>query len=225
MTKLLLAEHDSDSRQSTADWLMREKYVLEVVFSSDRLYLALRENHYDLIVLDLAMPGLNPVESCREYRFNGGMAPILLLCDSNTSEERIAGLDAGADDYLLKPFQLRELAATIRCLLRRPAVVVEDVLRVGDIVMDVRARSVNRQGKVIELYPLEFNLLEFLLRHPNQVYSAEALGARIWKSNSSSLLVDTVRTHIKTLRRKLDIDGGVSLISTVHGRGYKIEIL
>src|SRR5262249_28595125 len=132
------------------------------------------------------------------------------------------GLDAGADDYLTKPFHIKELAARVRALLRRPAAVTGEVMSAHGLTLDTSLRKVTKGGREIHLVPKEYQLLEFFLRHRNQLFSAEALLDRIWESGTEDS-PDTVRTHIKTLRRKIDIPGLPSAIKTVHGAGYGIE--
>lgn len=135
---------------------------------------------------------------------------------------RQCALDSGADAYLAKPFDLADLAAHVRALLRRPPIGNHRILRSGAIAMDIRGGTVTRNDIPVLLHPMEYKLLQFLMSHPNQVFSSHALFERIWKKNSD-LLEDTVRTHVRTLRRKIDTEGTASIITTVRGFGYKSE--
>lgn len=221
MAKILLVEDEQDLAGPVSNWLERERHTVEVVGDGTEAAGRLRVYEFDLIILDWMLPGKPGVEVCREYRSRGGVAPILMLTAKSTIDDKETGLDAGADDYLTKPFHLKELSARVRALLRRPKAERPTVLEIGDIVLDPVSATVQKESKEIHLLPKEFALLEFLMRHPNQVFSADAILDRVWDSDSSALS-DTVRTTIKTLRRKIDTKGKPSLISNVRGLGYKI---
>jgi two-component system, OmpR family, response regulator MprA len=222
MAKILVVEDEHDLSIPMRDWLTREQHVVEVVDTGLEALDRLRVYKYDVIVLDLMLPGLNGMEVCRRYRNDGGNASILMLTAKNTVEDKEQGLDAGADDYLTKPFHLKELSARIRALLRRHTQSTSRELRVGELILDVVSRKVTFNGEEVHFVPREFSLLEFLMRHPNQVFSAEALLDRVWASDTMAS-PDTIRTYIKILRKKLGGEGKESLIRTVHGVGYKIE--
>jgi DNA-binding response OmpR family regulator len=182
----------------------------------------LRDGAYDVVVLEIALPGLDGIGVVRVFRAAGGSTPILLMASRHCSDELQCGLDAGADAYLVKPFQLSDLDALLKALLRRPALRCDRVLVSGSIAMDTAARTVTRDDRVIHLHPMEFKLLQFLLRHPNQVFDARALFERVWQKGFGHM-DDTVRTHVRTLRRKIDLAGSPSIITTVRGFGYKAE--
>ena len=222
MAKILIVEDELDLALPIRDSLSREHHVVEIVDNGADAVEYLRLYKYDLVILDWLLPGLSGIEVCSRYRSTGGTTPILILTARGTVDDKEVGLDSGADDYLVKPFHLKELAARVRALLRRPSAVSGKVLEAREITLDPSARTVAKDGKEIHLLPKEFSLLEFFLRHPNQVFSAEALLDRIWESDSEAM-PDTIRTHIKTLRRKVDNEGEPSLIATVHGVGYKLE--
>jgi DNA-binding response OmpR family regulator len=169
------------------------------------------------------LPELSGMEVCRRYRQTKGKTPILMLTAKNSVEDKEAGLDAGADDYLTKPFNMKELAARVRALIRRASDHPNNMYKLRDIEIDASEFRVTKAGSEIHLLPKEFRLLEFLVRHPHQVFSAEDLLASVWESDTSALL-DTVRGHIKRLRKKLDTPGETSIISTVYGIGYRIEL-
>jgi two-component system phosphate regulon response regulator PhoB len=161
------------------------------------------------------------VEICKQFRSNGGSTPILLLTSKNSSEEKATGLDSGADDYLVKPFDPTELMARLRALLRRPVGFTGKMLKVQDVEMDTSTFRVTRAGKEVDLALKEIAILELLMRHPNQRFTAEALLQRVWRSDASAS-VETVRTHMKTLRKKLSDSNENPLIRTTRHLGYRI---
>jgi two-component system response regulator MprA len=223
MAKILVVEDEQDLSGPIQDWLTREQHLVELADNGTEALDKLSVYKFDLIILDLMIPGINGMEVCKRYRAHGGATPILMLTAKAAVEEKEAGLDAGADDYLTKPFHLKELSARVRALLRRHTQSSGSELKAGDLVLDVLARKVTMSGVEIHLVPREFSLLEFFMRHPNQVFSAEALIDRVWQSDTMAS-PDTIRTYIKILRKKLGIEGKESLIQTVHGVGYKLEL-
>lgn len=222
MAKILVVEDEHDLSIPIKDWLIREQHVVELVDNGAEALSRLKVYKFDVIVLDLMIPGVNGMEVCKRFRSEGGSTPILMLTAKSLIEDKEAGLDAGADDYLTKPFHLKELSARIRALLRRHTQSNSRELRIGDLVLDVIARKATFAGEEIHFVPKEFSLLEFLMRHPNQVFSADALLDRVWASDTMAS-PDTIRTYVKILRKKLGGEGKESLIRTVHGVGYKIE--
>jgi heavy metal response regulator len=177
---------------------------------------------YDVMVLDIMLPRMNGLDLLREIRRRGIKTPVLLLTARDAIDDRVKGLDAGADDYLVKPFAFPELLARIRALLRRPPLQTDSVLKVGDLEMDVAERKVRRGGKPIELTPRELSLLEFLMRHPNQVLTRTQIAEHVWNFDfySDSNVVDV---YIGYLRRKIDRGFPYSLIHTVRGVGYSLR--
>lgn len=163
---------------------------------------------------------MSGVELVQKFRASGGKTPILMLTGRNSVPEKTEGLDAGADDYLTKPFDLNELSARLRALLRRPPEVAATVLKAGDLVLDPTSHEVLLCDKPVSLLPLEFSLLEFFMRHPNHVFSHNALVERVWKSESNAT-AEAVRTCVMALRKKITEKGKQSMIRTVHGTGYK----
>jgi DNA-binding response OmpR family regulator len=177
---------------------------------------------YDLIVLDVLLPKKDGIRACRELRDRGSKVPVLMLTARDAVEDRVRGLDSGADDYLVKPFAFQELLARIRALLRRQGEVKTAQLQVADLVLDTVTHRATRAGQVIELTAREYALLEFLMRHPRQVLSRTQIAEHVWDYDffSTSNVVDV---YIGYLRRKIDRDFGVKLIQTARGAGYKIE--
>lgn len=221
MAKILLVEDDQALAKLVRNWLSLEHHNVETVEDGEEALHRLKVSEYDLVILDWTLPKMAGVEVLKEHRRIGGQTPVLMLTGKDKISDKEEGFDAGADDYLTKPFHGKELTVRIKALLRRPPLLVEDVLRVGDLVLEKGNFSVRRAESEIRLLPKEFALLEFLMRHPNQVFSAEALLERVWVSESEST-VEAVTTCIKRLRRKLEADGGTSPIATVHGVGYKL---
>ena len=221
MAKILLVEDEEDFSDLVTMWLKNEHHIVEVADTGEKAVDLLKVYRYDLLILDWMLPGISGIDICKDFRGQGGSTPILMLTAKRHVDEKETGLDAGADDYLTKPFELKELSARVRALLRRPAAFSGTELKVGPVTMDTATHRVTRQGEEIALLPKEFALLEFFMRHPNQVFSAEALLDRVWASESEAS-PETIRTYIKRLRKKIDEDGSPSLVSTVHGVGYKL---
>jgi DNA-binding response OmpR family regulator len=177
---------------------------------------------YDVILLDILLPKLDGVSLLRDLRKRGMTTPILLLTARDAIDDRVAGLDAGADDYLVKPFSFSELLARIRALLRRPVLQTANKLAGGDISMDLGARTVTRGARTIVLTPREFAVLEYLLRHPGQALSRSQIAERVWswEFHGETNIVDV---YIGYLRRKLDEGGAPSVIETLRGYGYRLK--
>ncbi len=222
MAKVLLVEDDQDLVSRITKWLSLERYSVESISNGREALALLKESAYDFIILDWHVPELNGIEICRYYRAGGGATPILMLTGKADIADKEAGLDAGADDYLTKPFHPRELCARLRALGRRPTQHLGDELKLGDLVLDLNKFQLHRNNTEIDLLPLEFALLEFFMRNPGRVFNADILLERVWPVNSEAS-PEAVRTCIKTLRRKIDVEGEPSLIKTVHGVGYKLE--
>lgn len=220
MAKILLVEDDADLRGRVEKWLASERHSVEVSDNGRDALALLEAEKYDLIILDWVLPEMHGVEVCRLYRSKGGETPVLMLTGRGSVTEKEMGLDAGADDYLLKPFDPRELSARIRALLRRPRELLSDELQIGDLIIDTKKCKVHKNGSEVALLPLEFSLLAFFAKHPGVVFSAETLLGRVWPVNSDAS-TEAVRTCIKTLRRKIDDAGKSSSIRTVYGVGYE----
>lgn len=222
MAKILVVEDDKNIAENLVDHLRAERHVVEHVEDGNAAVEMLAAYGFELIILDVQLPGLTGFEICRRFRERGGNTPILMLTGKADLADKMQGLDSGADDYLTKPFDLPELSARIRALLRRPPALRGNELTTQDLTLDTQSAQVSRGGKAIRLLPKEFQLLEFLLRHKNQVYSVEALLDQIWHSESDSS-PDAVRQVISRLRTKIDVEGQPSTITTVVGLGYTIE--
>lgn len=176
---------------------------------------------YDLIVLDVMLPKLDGIEVARTLRARQVATPILMLTARDAIEDRVVGLDCGADDYLVKPFAFAELLARLRALSRREPAAVNSVLQVGDLTLDTTTREASRQGQVIELTTKEYGLLEYLMRHPNQVLTRTMIAEHVWNYDFDNA-TNVIDVHIRYLRRKVDDPFDRPLIQTVRGAGYRI---
>jgi DNA-binding response OmpR family regulator len=221
MAKILILEDEKALADVVLDWLKSQDYLVDWVGLAGDARMHLKLYHYDLIILDVNVPDGNGVEVCRDYRGSGGVTPILMLTGRSKISDKAFGLDAGADDYLTKPFHMDELAARVRALLRRPPAIKAAVLKFGDLELNTDSRRVTRAGNEIQLLPKEFTLLAFLMQHSGQVFSAEALIERLWSTDSEAS-PDAIRIYITRLRNKIDIKDSPSLISTMRGVGYRL---
>lgn len=222
MTKLLLIEDDEILAEQLSKWLVEQNYLCEHAPSGEDGLQLLSAYQYDLIMLDWELPGKSGLDVCREFRKNGGITPILFLTGQGDISHKESGLDSGADDYLTKPFELRELAARIRSLLRRPVRLIAEELKLNGVKLDVQTRTVSHGENSTRLMPTECATLEFLMRHPDQTFSTKALLDAVWTSQSEAS-EESVRTCMKTLRFKLGKIDKKTLIKTVLGAGYSIE--
>jgi len=221
VAKILVVEDDRLLSRLVRDYLASEHHNVEVADTGSTGMEMLECFRYDAIILDWELPGMTGIEILKRFRAKGGKTPVLMLTQRGSINEKETGFDSGTDDYLTKPFEMRELSARVRALLRRPAVFTGRVLAVRDIALDPGSHKVTRNGQEVDLLPKEFALLEFLLRHPGEVFSAEALLDRVWSSESEST-EEAVSTCVRRLRKKVDDEGKPSLIQTVHGVGYRL---
>lgn len=217
--KVLIIEDDLDISSGLSTALKREGYYPEVAHNGlEGEELALM-NSYGIILLDLMLPGKSGVEICKSIRQDGIKTPVLMLTARDQVEDRVSGLDTGADDYLVKPFALPELLARMRALGRREAAQKKQVHQVADLVVDTLAGTVRRGDRSIHLTAREYTLLEALIRNPGAVLTRDVILERVW--NSDEALPNTVNFHMSSLRKKVDPEG--NLIRTVHGLGYVLE--
>jgi len=203
--------------------LVEEAHAVDVAYDGEEGSYYAEVNSYDLIILDIMMPKKDGVELCQELRSQNINTPILILTAKDAVEDRVKGLDAGADDYLVKPFAFNELLARVRALLRREAVTKSPELKAGDLVLNTLTREVWRGPKSIELTTKEYVILEYFMRHPNVVVTRTMLEEHAWDYNFDSLS-NLVDVYIRRLRRKIDTDREKSVIQTVRGAGYRLKV-
>lgn len=223
--RILIAEDEHRIANAIKKGLEQEHYVVDVVYDGNEAFdLAMIED-YDAIILDLLLPGLDGINVCRTLRQHAIHTPILMLTAKDQIEDKIHGLDAGADDYMTKPFSFEELLARVRALLRRPAQILDETLKVGDLSLEPKHYKVKRGGVDISLSSREFSLLYYFMRYPNQVHTKEKIIAHVWDFDAN-ILPNTVEVTIKNLRKKIDqpFASKPQLIQTVRGYGYKLGV-
>ena len=220
--RVLVVEDEEKIAQFLRKGLTEKGYSVEAVADADRALERLEGGEYDLVILDLLLPGSRDgIELCREIRTRGIPAKVLMLTARDSVENKIEGLDAGADDYLVKPFSFRELLARLRALTRRTEVPEPGPLVYGDLTYDPESREVRRRGELVRLTAREGALFELLLRRRGKVVSRSEIQARIWE-DSFDLSTNIIDVYINALRRKLDAGEKEKLIQTVRGVGYRL---
>ncbi|NLI10408.1 MAG: response regulator transcription factor, partial [Elusimicrobia bacterium] len=202
--------------------LSEENYAAYTAYSGDKgLDMAL-ENNYDLIILDLMLPGMDGISLCRELRKNNFKNPILMLTAKDRVEDKVKGLDSGANDYLTKPFAFEELLARIRALSRKDNSAQPTLLKTGDLQMDLLSHTVTRAGKKIDLTAKEFSLLEYLMRNAGKVVTRTMISEHVWDINFDTN-TNVIDVFINYLRKKVDGDNKKKMIRTIRGKGYVLE--
>ncbi len=222
--RLLIIEDNLKLGKSLKRGLEQEGYAVDLALDGDegwKLLLAGR-GEYDIVILDLMLPKIDGLTLCRSIRKENVGTPVIMLTARDTVEDKIAGLDAGADDYLLKPFSFDELLARLRACLRRPREVLPGALRAGDLVLDTAAARATRAGKELRLTLKEFRLLEFFMRHAGRVLVRERIINALWDFDFSAGS-NVVEAHMKNLRKKVDSGHAEKLFETVRGVGYKLK--
>jgi two-component system OmpR family response regulator len=219
--RILVVEDEERLAELIREGLVGEGHAVDVAHSGEDALDFVAVGDHDALVLDIMLPGMSGLELCRKLRARGDSTPILLLTALDAVEDRVAGLDAGADDYLVKPFAFAELSARLRALLRRPAESLDPILMAGDLRLDPAGRRVWRGEDEHALPNKQFRILEYLMRHPNQVLTREMITEHVWDYDvpNSPNVIDV---HIRALRRALDDPYEVKLIQTVRGAGYRI---
>jgi two-component system copper resistance phosphate regulon response regulator CusR len=217
---VLVVEDDRRVASFVQRGLEQEGFAVDVLYEGDEAGAHAATVDYDCVVLDLMLPGRSGLQVLRDIRARKSTLPVLVLTAKNAPEERVVGLDGGADDYMGKPFSLAELTARIRALMRRGKT-VETKLRVGDLELDVIRRKVTRGGKPVDLKPKEFALLEYLMRNSDRPVTKSLIIEHVWDIHFDSIS-NVVEVHINSLRNKIDRGWDLPLIRTVRGVGYMV---
>ena len=222
--RILVVEDEEKLAASLKEGLEADSYTVTVACSGEEGFYLVHTQPFDLIILDVLLPGRNGFEILATMRERGLATPVLLLTAKDAVEDRVQGLDTGADDYLVKPFAFPELLARIRALLRRGQTETPAKLKLSDLELDIAARSVIRAGQPLELTAREFDLLEYLLIHQGRVVSREMLARDIWKETGRHTPIDNViDVHVARLRRKVDERFDRKLVHTVRGVGFVLR--
>jgi DNA-binding response OmpR family regulator len=221
MAKILLVEDDLALQRMLLQFLELEKHTIDTASNGQQAKDLLEMNTYELLLLDLTLPDTDGLEICKWYRDKGGLAKVMMLTGRRETADKISGLDTGADEYLTKPFDARELSARIRALLRRPESMIPDIIKMGSLELDMKERLVRKAGLALKLAPKEFAMLEFFMRNPSEVFSSDRLLNSVWHAESEATH-ESVRVCINRLRTKLGTGADVPQIETAYSVGYKL---
>lgn len=222
--RILIVEDDHRIANTIKKGLEQESFVADVSFDGQEGFDLASTESYDLYILDLMLPGIDGLSICRKLRGMKNHTPILILTAKGQTQDKIVGLDSGADDYLVKPFSFEELLARIKALSRRPHIITESILGVKNLTLDKNTFEVSRNNQPISLSSKEFTLLQFMLEHSGNILTKDQIMNHVW-SYDSDILPNTIEVYIRNLRRKIDLPfkNEAPLISTIRGFGYKIE--
>lgn len=220
--RILLVEDEPAAAQMVAKGLREQTYAVDIAGDGEAALYQASINDYDLILLDLNLPGKDGLEVCRELRASGSIVPVLMLTARDAVQDRIAGLDTGADDYLTKPYAFNELLARVRAILRRGPALTADTIEISDLVIDQKARIVKRAGNVIDLTAKEYALLEYLMRHADEVVGRADIAEHVWDENFDPFS-NLIEVYIQRLRRKIDDNYPTKLLRTRRGEGYVLS--
>ena len=220
--RVLLAEDENRIADFVAQGLRERGYAVDIASTGDEALDWTNVAQFDLIILDIMLPVRDGIEVCLTLRQRGVRTPVLMLTARDSVEDRVRGLDSGADDYLVKPFAFAELVARLRALLRRDPWVVGSDLAIGDLCLNTTTLEVSRQGQTIGLTIKECRLLEYLMRNPNQVLTRTMIAEHVWNYDFDNA-TNVIDVHVRNLRRKLDDPFPQKLIQTVRGAGYRIS--
>jgi len=221
--RVLVVEDEAKVARALREGLERENYEVVVAPTGEEGFFLVNAEEFDLVILDLMLPGRDGLQVLATLRKRGLQTHVLILTARDAIEDRVEGLDKGADDYLVKPFAFPELLARVRALLRRGRTEQSPQLRLADLEMDVMTRNAKRRGQSVELTGREFELLEYLLRHKGQVVSREMLARDVWKETRATPIDNVIDVHINRLRRKVDEPFNLKLIHTVRGVGFVLR--
>jgi DNA-binding response OmpR family regulator len=223
MSKILVVDDDKKLSEAICDCLQMEKHTVEAAYDGGTARDLLQSSEYDLVVLDVMLPGASGFEICEELRNKNKFTAILMLTGRDSIPDKQVGFEAGADDYLTKPFNVKELLSRVKALLRRATrPVTNNQIKIGNVVADIEHHRIFRDGEEIHLAPKEFALLEFLMRNKGSIFSGEALLARVWPADNETS-PEMIRAYVRRLRKKLDVEGSASIIRTAHRLGYSVD--
>ena len=220
--RVLLVEDEVRIADFISRGLAEQGYAVDVAYEGDEALHWPDVADFDVIILDVMLPKLDGIEVCRTLRTRGVRTPILMLTARDAVDDRVKGLDSGADDYLVKPFAFEELLARLRALTRRESAMLGTILQVGDLLFDASTREISRSGIPIEVTTKESRLLEYLMRHANQVLTRTMIAEHVWNYDFDNA-TNVIDVHIRNLRRKIDDPFPIKLIQTIRGTGYRIS--
>ena len=220
--RILVVEDEPIAAAVLAKGLREHAYAVDIANDGDAALEQAAINQYDLLIVDVLLPGIDGFEVCRRLRADGASVPVLMLTALGRLDDRVEGLDAGADDYLPKPYHFKELLARVRALLRRGPALASAVLSVRDLAIDTRARRVERAGRLIQLTTKEYSLLEYLAKRQGEVVGRADIAEHVW-DNSFDPMSNLIEVYIQRLRRKVDDGNDVKLIHTRRGAGYTLD--
>jgi DNA-binding response OmpR family regulator len=220
--RLLVVEDEADVARFLRKGLIEHAYAVDVVPDGEDALEAASINAYDAIILDVMLPGVDGMEVCRQIRAGGSHVPILMLTARDSVDEKVAGLDAGADDYLPKPFQFGELLARLRALLRRGAVTISPVIRVGSLAIDTRSHRVTIDKDPLTLMAKEYSVIEYLARNSGRIVTREEIAEHVWNQDFDPFS-NLIEAYVNRLRRHIEKVTTVKLIHTIRGAGYMLD--
>lgn len=220
--RILLVEDEPAAAEMLAKGLREQTYAVDLARDGEEALYQASINDYDLILLDINLPIKNGLEVCRELRALGSKVPVLMLTARDDIQDRIAGLDSGADDYLTKPYAFHELLARVRAVTRRGPALASDIISISDLAMDRKTRRVTRAGNVIELTAKEYALLEYLMRRAHEVVGRADIAEHVWDENFDPFS-NLIEVYIQRLRRKIDDKHTEKLLRTRRGEGYVLD--
>ncbi|MHB1390090.1 MAG: two-component system response regulator RppA [Thermoleophilia bacterium] len=222
--RILIVEDEIKLARALKQGLEQENYVVDCIYDGEagQNRIALSHDRYDLLILDVMLPKISGIDVCAKVRKENVTLPILMLTARDTIDDRVLGLDAGADDYLVKPFDFKELLARIRALLRRPSTSLPPVLKIRDIELDPSTRKASRGGQEIPLTTKEFDMLEYFIRNAGQVLTREQILNSLWDFSFDSFS-NVIDVHIKNLRKKIEHGKKENILETIKGMGYRIN--